>query len=133
MSQLTNLRNLLAVGERILAERRMDIGFGLWECATYACLIGHYGHAEDVSLSDYAHSNWRCKHFGIDDTQDNLLFLQGFCNSIAGVASEPGPEAYAELERRLTFLRHLIAEREPKFTGLPSMVRALFEGEAVKS
>jgi hypothetical protein len=40
---------------------------------------------------------------------------------------------YLELGDRLAFLRQLIADREPKFTGLPSMVRALFEGEAVKS
>ena len=124
MTQLTNLRNLLAVGERILAER-LPIGFGRFDCGTFACFLGWYDRIQGTRLQDEA--GFEEGHFDI--TSDDWSELFGWTHEDYW----PGLAAYASLEARLVYLRQLIADREPKFTGLPSMVRALFEGEAVKS
>jgi hypothetical protein len=126
MNQLTNLRNLLAVGERILAER-LPLNWRRWDCGTHACLYGHYRRSEgraiagdESSFIPFAEARI---DFGLSEEDAERLFTP-VCSQF---------HEYLELGVRLAFLRQLIADREPKFTGLPSMVRALFEGEAVKS
>ena len=141
-AQLQNLKNLLALGERLLRERKNDLGFGLWDCGTYACLAGHYGREYRIDKEVYADMHWARAHFGLSDPLETLdidpandewdrLFGTGFLSG-AGLSdirtpgNVPGEAAYVELERRMEYLRKLIAERSPKRDAIPASVRAIF-------
>jgi hypothetical protein len=105
----------------------LPLGFSDVDCGSYACLLGWYErHTGENSVYVWAMPR---EHFGISEEDADLLFravkeLNAEGASLNPAADRPGPAAYAELERRLIYLRKLIAERQPK--GMPDSVRAIF-------
>lgn len=131
-----NLTKLYEVGQKILRER-LPIGFGEWDCGTFACLSGWYGRECELHPADAAIEY--ASIFGISDTDGDQLF--NLASDVHGVkqhpADVPGPAAYAELERRMEYLADLIVkaggtvpDSTPKRVGIPACVREIFETEA---
>lgn len=142
--QLQNLRTLLSVGEDILA-KRLPFHFGSWTfatpCGTFGCLLGQYGASKGVTVCNtmsvsrlklnlLAPFIYAMDEFGMTKAYALAFFRSGID---AGCPSADfiGSAAYAELERRLGYLRTMIAEREsaekPTTDAIPESVRAIFE------
>lgn len=120
---LENLKALREVGRTLLDEPRTNtLGFGEWDCGTFACFAGHYERAHRVGLiagNSIGIQNTILEHFGLSEKQATDLF-GCFHSSHFG----PGREAYRELERRMVILDRIIAQRE-----MPESVREIFEAE----
>jgi hypothetical protein len=124
--QIANLKMLLAVGELVVREKR-PVGFGDYDCGTYACLLGYY-QRRTAAFTGKACTYWSPQvheHFGLSEQQAEVLF--GESNIERGLplfkrdGNEPGPIADEELQQRLTFLRQLISDREARASNVVSM------------
>jgi hypothetical protein len=131
-AQLQNLRALLDVGERIVASKR-PFAFGAYDCGTYACFFGWYRREYPSANVSTNHSTEEAlSHFGLTEKEANTLFEEVW--SLTGINYKDSPadfipsskEAYAELTKRLDYLRELISSRTPTH-GIPSSVLAIFE------
>lgn len=139
---LQNLYALLDTGERILANPLGHaLGFGRVDCGTYACFMGWHVryHGNDARLVrhwieggyfTFGSLDHILEHFGITDPQFDMLFGSVRDNNeihsteLDENADRPGPEAFAELRRRVTYLRELIAEREASLGVEPRAQRS---------
>lgn len=124
-----NLTKLYRVGQRILRER-LPIGFGELDCGTFACLAGWYLRETGEEEHVHAYVNFGpSEHFGTTGKQTQKLFRAAHFPHEQ--ANEPGPEAYAELEKRMAYLAGLIREAGGSVPGdgLPDIVRDLFRVE----
>lgn len=135
-----NLKSLLAVGERLLAfPRTYTLGFGSWDCGEFACFAGHYEREHHVGLRLNGYFGAEslasvCEHFAISPQEAFALFQAERFDA----ANRPGEAAYEELERRLVYLRDLIARREQNVERaihdaaradigvMPAIIRELF-------
>jgi len=121
---IVNLRKLREVGQGVLDRRDGDLGFGQWDCGTFACLLGHYCRETDYELtSDDPNLIFisAAEHFNISPNQTKGLFQSaGAAERVDGIpvwpvmADHPGPEAYTVLEGRLGYLDKLISKAEDK-------------------
>lgn len=135
------LKILREVGQQLLANRKMDFGFALWDCGTYACFMGHYDRAtgEEVvvkwraSIRNREFEYGTCwdfmgEYFGITESEAKSLFIGSEVGGCPVKARMPSPEAYEELGQRMIILDGLIADREPKVkTSIHPFVQKLLE------
>lgn len=108
---LERMQALRDVAQDVLDRRSYDLGFGEWDCGTYACLWGHFKRVHPAI--GYATD----RYFEIDENMAHELFraMPEYGDwKPKETGNEPGDAAYAELERRIEIIDWLIAEELAK-------------------